>query len=150
MNCEIGQFLERKNKKPKILIFQDDEIMQTFYEQKFEKDGFLVKSFIDYENVVENVVLESPDIIMVDILVSTPIDGWEAIKLLKADKRTKDIPIFVVDNLADAEAVAKSKRLGAVAHLCLANYLPAELAIIFKKYLVKIGRFTKEELGLKI
>jgi CheY-like chemotaxis protein len=65
------------------------------------------------------------------------IDGWEAIKLLKADARTKGIPIIIVDNMCQREEVQKGLELGVVYHCCKAQYTPAEVANIFRDQLMK-------------
>ena len=65
------------------------------------------------------------------------IDGWQAIKLLKKDKRTNDIPIIIVDNMCQKEDVEKGLRAGASRFICTANYSSAELIEFFKDFLKK-------------
>lgn len=50
------------------------------------------------EMAVEKAVEEKPDVIILDILLPG-IDGWEVLSMLKADDRTKNIPIIMVSVL---------------------------------------------------
>ena len=133
--------------KPKILIFEDDSFIAELFEQKFQETGFEVKTFNNYDKpfVVDVVTEEKPDVIYCDILTPGIIDGWQAIKLLKKDKRTKDIPVIIVDNMCQKKEIEKGLKAGAVRHICKAHYTPTQTIEIFKDYLTKTGKFTRED-----
>lgn len=63
--------------------------------------------------------------------------GWEAVELLKKDKRTKDIPVIIVTNFSQPEERERGLRLGATDYLLLQNHTPIEIIEIFKRYCIK-------------
>ena len=132
-------------KKPKILIFEDDFFIEDIYFKKLVQVGFEVKSFKNYLNVVKLVAEEEPDILLIDLLVPGEVDGFNAIRLLKKDERTKEIPIIIVSNIDSKEQVRLGLDLGAVNYLIKALHSPTELVAFFTKHLIEIGKFTKED-----
>lgn len=133
----------KKLKKPKVLIFEDDEFIGKMYYAKFCENEFEAKIFNTYQNVIEVVVKEKPDIIYCDIVMPL-IDGWQAIKLLKRNKETKDIPIIIVDNICEEKYVKKGLKLGAEKHICKAHFNPQQIINIFmNQLLIKEGRVKK-------
>ena len=116
---------------PKIMIFDADSFVRQIYERAFAKAGFAVKLFPDYENVLKIVAKWRPDILCCDIIVPGDIIGYDAIKLLKKDKRTKDIPIIVVSNLGQKEDAEKALKLGAERYYIKAHYTPSEVVEAF-------------------
>ena len=137
----------RKNpKKPKILIFDDDEPIREVYEMTFSRVGFEVKTFKNYKDVVEVVLEEKPDIIWCDILMPEPINGFEALTLLKNNKETKKIPVFIVSNIEEPQDINRGFKLGAADYFLKIKYTPHELAEIFKKIFYKNSKFDKNKL----
>lgn len=118
--------------KEKILHFDDDHYLTEIYKAKFIEVGFDYKIFGTYNNLLEIVVKEKPDLIICDI-VMPDIDGYEAMKILKNDKRTKDISIVVLSNMCDEENVKKAMDCGAIKFLCTSYYKPSELVQIIKE-----------------
>lgn len=133
------------NAKPKILMFDDDLFVKDIYFEKLSQVGFEVKAFENYPNVVNLVAQEEPDILLVDILVPGEIDGFEAIRLLKEDKRTKEVPIIIVTNIDNKEHVERGLNLGADNYLVKALHTPTELVSFFTKHLIETGKFTRED-----
>ena len=131
--------------KPKILMFEDDPFIKDIYFQKLIQVGFEVRSFDHYPDVVKTVTEEKPDILLIDLLVPGEVDGFEAIRLLKKSKRTKDIPIVIVSNVDNKDQIRKGLELGAVNYLVKALHNPTELAAFFIKHLVEAGKFNKED-----
>jgi len=135
-------------KKPKILMFEDDPFIKDIYFKKLAQVGFEVKSFEDYSNISNLVNSEKPDILLIDLLVPGDVDGFEAIRLLKTDKRTKEVPIIIVSNIDNEDQVKRGLSLGAVDYLVKALYDPRELAEFFINHLVETGKFKKEDFNI--
>lgn len=133
-------------KKPKILIFEDEEYIADVYFTKFDQVGFNVKKFNNYSSdLVRVVIKEKPDIMFCDIeMPGEIVDGLEAIKLLKINERTRSIPIIVVSNFSDNELVKTATRLGVEDYLIKASKTPTEIAEVFIQYLVKTKEFTEK------
>lgn len=132
-------------RRPKILMFEDDPFIKDIYFKKLAQVGFEIKSFEGYSRVIKLVSEEKPDILLIDLLVPGGIDGFEAIRLLKKDEGTREVPIIIVSNVDNEEQVKRGLTLGAVNYLVKALYDPAELVEFFIDYLIKTGKFTKED-----
>lgn len=139
-------------KKLKILhIEADTEFLGAMYGAHFEKEGF---EYIGYKpkhpvDLIKLVLKEQPDLILMDILMPV-IDGFAAIKIIKGDPRTKDIPICFLTNLAQDEHVKRAIELGATDYLIMANFTPKEIVDNVKKILmrrkIKIMIFEDEKM----
>ncbi len=79
----------------KILIVEDNEMNRDMLSRRLERKGYEVVMAEDGQKGVDMSKSEYPDLILMDL--SLPImDGWEATSTIKADDKTKDIPIIVL------------------------------------------------------
>ncbi|MDR2822912.1 MAG: response regulator [Acholeplasmatales bacterium] len=58
----------------------------------------------------------SPDIILLDIMMA-PMDGYEAITILKGNEKTKNIPVIFLTGNSDEESELKGLSLGAIDYI---------------------------------
>ncbi|RUS49074.1 response regulator [Cohnella sp. AR92] len=94
----------------KILLVEDNELNRDMLSRRLQRKGFEVDMAIDGEQGVEAARAKAPDLILMDM--SLPVlDGWEATRELKADERTKAIPIIALT--AHAMASDREKALAA-------------------------------------
>jgi DNA-binding response OmpR family regulator len=57
-----------------------------------------------------------PDLILLDVMMPG-IDGFEVCRRLKADNRTKEIPVIFITGLSEASAEAKGLGMGAADYI---------------------------------
>jgi len=101
-------------------MVEDNPNNHPLYRESFGAAGFEVFISDTAEaDFVEAVAQMNPDIISMDIMIGKENqvierDGLNAIELLKADERTKDIPVIVLTNFFEEGKVTKAKELGAV------------------------------------
>lgn len=81
-----------------------DEILQGDYTVKVATSG---------RKALDAVEADAPDLILLDIMMPD-IDGYEVCRKLKADEKTKDIPIIFTTALAEIKNEEKGLNLGAV------------------------------------
>ncbi|MBB6634391.1 response regulator [Cohnella thailandensis] len=94
----------------KILLVEDNELNRDMLSRRLQRKGFEVVMAIDGEKGVEAARTESPDLILMDM--SLPVlDGWSATRALKAEERTRSIPIIALT--AHAMASDREKALDA-------------------------------------
>jgi CheY-like chemotaxis protein len=67
--------------------------------------------------------------------IELPYDGLAGIALLKADDRTKDIPVMILTNFFEEGKVDRAKRAGAVDYINLQGHSISTIPKIFKRYL---------------
>ena len=81
--------------KEKILIVEDEKDIIKMLEYNLKKEGFRTISAYDGEDAIDLAMREHPDIVLLDLMLPG-IDGLEVCKSLKAEKKTKDIPIIML------------------------------------------------------
>ena len=82
-------------KSPLILIVDDFADNREMYTQFLEFSGFRVAEAQNGHEALDRAFQLRPDLIVMDL--SLPgLDGWEATRRLKADDRTRDIPIIAL------------------------------------------------------
>jgi putative two-component system response regulator len=75
--------------------------------------AFTLPSAADMFDLLNNV---TPDLILLDILMPQ-MDGFEAIRLLKNDRRYSKIPVIFLSGQNDAETEAHGLEIGAAAFI---------------------------------
>lgn len=125
-------------KKTKILIVEDEEILLTALSEELKQEGFEVAGAKDGIEGVEKAASEKPDLILLD-LVMPRLDGIGALKQIKANPATNTIPVVILTNLSDYDKVSDALTLGAMDYLVKANYRLEELVNKIKTILERKG-----------
>ncbi|RMG73546.1 MAG: response regulator [Chloroflexi bacterium] len=95
----------------KVLIVEDNMMIQEILSERLKLRGFDVVVASDGQEGIDTAVSQIPDIILMD--VSLPlVDGWEATRQLKANESTKHIPIIALTAHALLEAKQTSFEAG--------------------------------------
>ncbi|MCW1929692.1 MAG: response regulator [Candidatus Kerfeldbacteria bacterium] len=110
----------------KILLVEDDEMLHTMYTQKFTKEGYDVQSGYNGAEGVALAESEKPDVILLDIIMPK-MDGFAALKKIKKNPATAQIPVILLTNLGQEEDIRKGKELGASDYFIKANHTPQEV-----------------------
>ena len=124
------------DKKNKILLIEDEEMLANMYEIKFKNEGFELEKALDGAEGLEKAKANKPDFILLDIIMPK-MDGFSVLKSLKEDETTKDVPVMLLTNLGQDEDIKKGNELGAVGYLVKANITPSEVVEEVKKKLGK-------------
>ncbi len=110
---------------PLILVVDDFEDNRAMYAVYFTYCGYEVAEAADGGEAVEVARSRMPDAIVMDL--SLPVmDGWEATRRLKADERTRHIPIIALTGHALAGHSRGAREAGCDAFLakpCLPELL---------------------------
>jgi DNA-binding response OmpR family regulator len=118
----------------KILLVEDDQMLREMYQTKFKNDGYEVVTADNGEDGWQKAQSEAPSIIMLDIILPM-LDGFSVLEKLKANEKTKAIPVVMLTNLGTDEDRAKGEQLGALDYLVKANMTPEQVLNTIKKYL---------------
>lgn len=122
-----------------ILLVEDDTFLIDILVQKLKNDDFDVIHAGDGETAIQKAHNESPDIILLDIILPG-MNGFEVIKRLKDDPNTENIPIAILSNLGQKEDIEKGQKLGAVDFIVKANHSLDEIVD-------RVGDILAEETG---
>ena len=81
--------------KGKILVVDDEVYIVHILDFSLGMEGYEVLTALDGEQAMVKACAERPDLIVLDIMMPK-LDGYETCKMLKADERTKDIPVILL------------------------------------------------------
>src|SRR5436309_2597660 len=97
--CPCGRFSREIGDMAKILIVEDNPANMKLATFLLESAGYSVSSAIDAEAGLTLARGEHPDLILMDIHLPG-MDGLQATALLKADEKTRSIPVIALTALA--------------------------------------------------
>ena len=117
--------MDKKN-QVKILVVEDDLFLLGMYSTKFELEGFKSFAVDSGEKALEVIFQEYPDIVLLDVVLPG-IDGFEVLRQMRADDKTKDTPVILLTNLSQKGDVEKGLSLGANDYLIKAHFMPVEV-----------------------
>jgi CheY-like chemotaxis protein len=94
----------------KILLVEDNEMNRDMLSRRLSRRGYDLVFAGDGAVAVEMALGESPRLILMDMGLPV-MDGWEATRRIKADPRTRAIPVIALT--AHAMAADREKALAA-------------------------------------
>jgi two-component system, cell cycle response regulator DivK len=78
---------------PRILLVEDNEMNRDMLSRRLERRGYDILIAVDGQQGLDAAHAQNPDLILMDM--SLPIvDGWEATRRLKAEPKTRAIPVI--------------------------------------------------------
>jgi two-component system, cell cycle response regulator DivK len=81
--------------QPLVLVVDDFQDNREMYAEYLSYCGFRVIEAKNGKEAIEKAFAQSPNVIIMDL--SLPVmDGWEATRRLKADGRTRSIPVIAL------------------------------------------------------
>jgi CheY-like chemotaxis protein len=119
----------RDRQRPLVLVVEDYQDAREMYGEYLRFSGFDVIEAANGFEAIEKAVAQTPDIVLMDLALPK-MDGWEATRRLKADARTKDIPIVALTGHALAGHADSAQKAGCdsfVTKPCLPDALVAEI-----------------------
>jgi two-component system alkaline phosphatase synthesis response regulator PhoP/two-component system response regulator VicR len=79
----------------KILVVDDERHIVRLVQVNLEKVGYQVITAYDGVEALEQVGKEKPDMVILDVMMPR-MDGFEVLKKLQADAKTRDIPVIML------------------------------------------------------
>jgi two-component system, cell cycle response regulator DivK len=114
---------------PLVLVVDDFLDAREMYAEYFMFSGFRVAEAANGTEALQKAIQLAPQVILMDL--SMPgMDGWEATRRLKADSRTKDIPVIALTGHALTGFQESARMAGCDAFVtkpCLPDTLVAEV-----------------------
>ena len=84
-----------QRERPVVLIAEDQQDLRQLYAEHLTMSGFDVIQAVNGAEAIDLTSSQLPDVILMDLSMPV-IDGWEATKRLRADTRTKHIPVVAL------------------------------------------------------
>ena len=101
------------NDKRDILIIDDEQVILDAVFKIAESEGFKVETALNANEAFTLMAKESPDLILLDLLMPK-ISGFDFLEKIRKDEKTKNTPVIVVSALTDDENVDKIMKMGAI------------------------------------
>ena len=89
----------------KILIVDDDLDLSTALQITLESQQYTVITASDGKEGMEKVRTDKPDLVILDVMMSSWSDGFEMSRELKKDPQSKDIPILMMTGVKDKTGI---------------------------------------------
>jgi CheY-like chemotaxis protein len=118
-----------------VLLVEDDEDNRDLVSFVLARSRMDVNLVIaeNGQEAIDKAFANPPHLILMDMQMPV-MDGWHAVPILKADGRTKDVPVIAFTAQAKPEDKVRAKEMG-----CSDYYTkpmdPEELLALIKKYL---------------
>ena len=118
-----------------VLLVEDDEDNRDLVSFVIARSRMDVKLVIaeNGQEAIDKAFADPPHLILMDMQMPV-MDGWQAVPILKADDRTKNVPVIAFTAQAKPEDKQRAREMG-----CSDYYTkpmdPEELLTLIKKYL---------------
>jgi len=95
-----------------VLIVEDDPETRRFYSHVLERDGFAVDQAHNGHQALEKAFKSRPGLVLMDIALPG-MDGIDLCRRLRADARTRGVPILAVTGYGDRHYPDRARLAGA-------------------------------------
>lgn len=99
-------------KKTKILVVDDEVLNVKLLVALLEAQGYNTLTASNGLDALNLALTQSPDLILLDIMMPG-MDGFETVKRLKSDPKTKQVPVIMVTALGDRDSKLRALDAGA-------------------------------------
>jgi DNA-binding response OmpR family regulator/anti-anti-sigma regulatory factor len=96
-----------------VLVADDNPINLEVLASAFASEGLPMAGVTDGEEVLDVVGRETPDLILLDVLMPG-LDGFETCRRLKANPKTRDIPVIFMTSLTEEHHRIQGFSVGAI------------------------------------
>ena len=122
----------------KILIIEDEKLIREELETLLSNAGFAVTNVTDFENTLEHIKAESPDLILLDI----NLPGQNGYSLCASVRKYSDVPILFITGRSTTMDELQALTLGGDDFISKPYNIPILLARI--NALLKRGQATRQ------
>jgi CheY-like chemotaxis protein len=129
----VGDRESRARRRKRILLVDDIEDNRRVYALFLRARGFDVSVAAEGRDALAKTRALMPDLVVMDLAIPG-IDGWEVTRRLKADRRTRRIPVVAVTGHVLAGAKERASAAGCEAFLTK-PCLPDELLGVIQRIL---------------
>jgi|SRR3989344_4302769 len=126
------------DKKPTVLIVDDDKFLVNMYSLKFSNSGFVVLTAQNGQEALKKLKEErlSPDALLLDIVMPS-MNGLELLASIRKENLAEHSKVIFLTNQGVKADIETSKKLGVSAYIVKASTIPSEVVTMVKEILEK-------------
>lgn len=129
----------------KILLIDDDDALLTIFGTALKKDGYEIDTASDGATGIEKAHSGTFQLILVDQILPD-MRGNDIIKALKADEKTKTIPLMILSNFGQNELIQEAMSMGALDYILKYQIEPSDLVAKVKEIFTAPSTSPEEKL----
>jgi CheY-like chemotaxis protein len=122
--------------RPRILLAEDDVLLQKLYRTKFVLEGFDLQVTGDGVEALRFARTVRPDLMLLDIRMPG-LDGLKVLEQIRQDPMTRGIPIVMLTNLDDNQRISQAMTLGAQGYIVKSDKTPLQVVAIVRDVLAE-------------
>jgi CheY-like chemotaxis protein len=133
----------------RILIVDDDPDFVAVMKVVLESEQYTVAAASDPEEGMSQLQAERPDLIIMDVMMSTWSDGFEMSRDLKKDPRYQDIPILMLTGVEERSGIGFKSTAGDPEWLPVNGFLdkPVAREVLLDEIKSLLSRKTRHGAG---
>lgn len=87
----------------KILVVDDDTDYQLVCDMVLKGAGYQVKQALNGADALVELKLDKPDLILLDVMMSTVLEGVGVCRYIKSNPNLKGVPIIMISSITTSE-----------------------------------------------
>lgn len=102
----------KPSRPARVLVVEDDPATRRFYSDVLQRAGLAIEQAHNGHQALEKALTSAPQLIITDIALPG-MDGIELCRTLRADARTRDIPVLAITGHGDRQYPDRVRSAGA-------------------------------------
>jgi CheY-like chemotaxis protein len=87
----------------RVLIVDDDPDFVLISRTVLQEAGHEIREAANGSQALEMMRKERPDVVLLDVMMSTTLEGVDVSKTMQADPELKDVPIIMISSISTTE-----------------------------------------------
>lgn len=117
-----------------VLLVEDNDFIRNMYQLKLSKAGLTVEEAVDGKQALEKIAAKKPDLVLLDMMMPN-MSGIDVLKQLNKDKVIPDLPVIVLTNIMNSQAITEARDLGARDYIIKTDLTPSQVIDKLKPFL---------------
>ena len=126
MITDINKNITRKKT---VLVVDDEPVLVKTLRLFLEREGYQVAVANHGLEALQKVKSDKPDLILLDVLMPK-LDGFKVARMLKFDKKYKNLPIIVLTSRATEDERTIGEQVGADEYVCKPYKAPKVVSLV--------------------